>query len=105
MLEFPPGMKVYCCCHDGCNYKTIRPGHLRRHERTHTNEKPFCCKYCTYRASRSDHLRRHEKIHERAFAKKAKAARKASPNPTPPPVKKVEVPKPVHVFTIAEAGK
>ena len=73
-VGFPPGTKVYCCCYDGCDYRTIRPGHLRRHERTHTKEKPYCCKYCSYQASRSDHLRRHEKIHERSLSRRSRIA-------------------------------
>jgi len=70
-IGFPPATRVYYCCFEGCNYQTIRPGHLRRHERTHTKEKPYCCKYCSYQASRSDHLRRHEKIHERSASKRS----------------------------------
>lgn len=70
-IGFPQTTRVYYCCFEGCNYQTIRPGHLRRHERTHTKEKPYCCKYCSYQASRSDHLRRHEKIHERSASKRS----------------------------------
>ena len=53
----------YCCKFPGCHYKTIRSGHLKRHERTHTKEKPYKCEFCSYTAARSDHLRRHVKIH------------------------------------------
>ena len=53
----------YCCKHPGCGYKTTRSGHMKRHERTHTKEKPYKCTMCSYTASRSDHLRRHLKIH------------------------------------------
>ena len=75
-VGFPPGAKVYCCCFEGCHYRTIRPGHLRRHERTRTKEKPYCCKFCSYQASRSDHLRRHEKIHERSLSKRSQIVHK-----------------------------
>lgn len=70
------GGKLYHCPYDGCNYTTIRAGHLRRHERIHTNEKPYCCKYCSYQASRSDHLKRHEQIHERSFSRKIRGNKK-----------------------------
>ena len=59
----PKKVFYYCCKHPGCTYKTIRSGHLNRHERTHTKEKPFKCHLCSYTAARSDHLRRHIKIH------------------------------------------
>ena len=36
---------------------------MKRHERTHTKEKPYKCELCSYTAARSDHLRRHVKIH------------------------------------------
>ena len=57
----------YCCKHPGCNYKTTRSGHMKRHERTHTKEKPYKCTMCSYTASRSDHLRRHMKIHSKTI--------------------------------------
>ena len=63
--------KIYTCTVAGCGYSTMRVSHFRRHQRIHTNEKPYFCKYCSYQASRSDHLKRHERIHERSFARKA----------------------------------
>ena len=68
-LETTSSKKVYYyyCKHPGCTYKTIRSGHLQRHERIHTKEKPYKCQFCSYTAARSDHLRRHMKIHTKGI--------------------------------------
>lgn len=58
---------IYHCPYPGCNYETNRSAHLKRHERTHTKERPYKCQFCDYCASRSDHLRRHYKVHGKAL--------------------------------------
>ena len=48
---------VYICLY--CQ-KTFHHKHdFRKHERTHTGEKPYLCPYCSYRAARNDNLKSH----------------------------------------------
>ncbi|KAI8801023.1 hypothetical protein BJ742DRAFT_685475, partial [Cladochytrium replicatum] len=54
--------KHVCAC--GKAFSTS--GHLSRHERTHTNIKPFACPIpnCTSRFSRHDNMRQHFRSHQ-----------------------------------------
>lgn len=53
----PPPQKKYIC--GFCARAFTRSEHKQRHERSHTNEKPFHCLYCTSAFVRRDLLQRH----------------------------------------------
>lgn len=44
-------VKEHCCTH--CSFQTRIPGHLKRHLRTHTGEKPYKCPHCDYSCNTS----------------------------------------------------
>ncbi|KAA8902270.1 hypothetical protein FN846DRAFT_756576, partial [Sphaerosporella brunnea] len=55
--------KPHICAIGSCNARFKRQEHLRRHERTHTDERPFSCEVCGRKFSRTDNLRMHRKTH------------------------------------------
>lgn len=60
-LRQRPKDKERQCAH--CDRKFMKEEHLRRHERSHTGEKPFKCHQCHRRYGRSDVLARHLQTH------------------------------------------
>lgn len=67
----PPGQmngpgKGFACPLISCGRLFKRLEHLKRHVRTHTQERPYECNRCSKRFSRSDNLTQHVKTHEKA---------------------------------------
>lgn len=40
-----------------CPYRAKQPGHLREHERTHTGERPYKCRFCPKAAKTSSNIK------------------------------------------------
>ena len=55
--------KPHQCSIGPCDARFKRQEHLRRHERTHTAERPYPCDVCDRKFSRTDNLRMHRKTH------------------------------------------
>ena len=58
--------KGFSCPLLSCGRLFKRLEHLKRHVRTHTQERPYECPRCGKRFSRSDNLTQHYKTHEKA---------------------------------------
>lgn len=61
----PYSTKSYICPIPACSRQFKRLEHLKRHVRTHTQERPYLCDCCDKRFSRSDNLAQHRKTHDR----------------------------------------
>lgn len=62
----PYNTKTYTCPVPACGRFFKRLEHLKRHVRTHTQERPYICELCGKRFSRSDNLTQHHKTHDRS---------------------------------------
>lgn len=64
MMELGPyPQKSHSCPIPSCGRLFKRLEHLKRHVRTHTQERPYPCPYCNRAFSRSDNLAQHRRTH------------------------------------------
>ncbi|KAI9681797.1 MAG: homeodomain transcription factor ste12 [Trizodia sp. TS-e1964] len=64
-LGGPYPQKSHSCPIPSCGRLFKRLEHLKRHVRTHTQERPYICPHCNKAFSRSDNLAQHRRTHER----------------------------------------
>lgn len=88
--------KQFFCSHEGCEKRFARVDELKRHQRTHSDVRPYTCNHCEKGFTRSDHLITHRRTHtgekpypcphcERRFARSDERTRhvKTHLNPRP----------------------
>ncbi|KAL1872018.1 hypothetical protein VTK73DRAFT_1720 [Phialemonium thermophilum] len=61
----PYPQKSHSCPIPTCGRLFKRLEHLKRHVRTHTQERPYICPFCNKAFSRSDNLAQHKRTHDR----------------------------------------
>ncbi|KAI1769234.1 Ste12-like transcription factor [Hypoxylon sp. FL1150] len=64
----PYPQKSHSCPIPTCGRLFKRLEHLKRHVRTHTQERPYTCPHCSKAFSRSDNLAQHKRTHDREGA-------------------------------------
>lgn len=64
-LGNPYPQKSHSCPITACGRIFKRLEHLKRHVRTHTQERPYICPHCNKAFSRSDNLAQHRRTHDR----------------------------------------
>ncbi|KAI1310998.1 STE like transcription factor [Xylaria venustula] len=64
-LGNPYPQKSHSCPIPTCGRLFKRLEHLKRHVRTHTQERPYICPHCNKAFSRSDNLAQHKRTHDR----------------------------------------
>lgn len=62
----PYPQKSHSCPIPTCGRLFKRLEHLKRHVRTHTQERPYICPFCSKAFSRSDNLAQHKRTHDRS---------------------------------------
>ncbi|VDD77520.1 unnamed protein product [Mesocestoides corti] len=88
--------KQFVCNAEGCEKRFARVDELKRHQRTHSDIRPYTCNICDKGFTRSDHLITHRRTHtgekpypchycERCFARSDERSRhvKTHTNPRP----------------------
>ncbi|KAI1122843.1 STE like transcription factor [Nemania abortiva] len=65
-LGNPYPQKSHSCPIPSCGRLFKRLEHLKRHVRTHTQERPYICPHCNKAFSRSDNLAQHRRTHDRS---------------------------------------
>lgn len=63
-LYSPYSQKTHSCPIPNCGRLFKRLEHLKRHVRTHTQERPYVCPQCNKAFSRSDNLAQHRRTHD-----------------------------------------